>query len=68
MRQMQKPCKACDGGGEIAYFRGISRFLLSWKDCPACDGLGYVVEKQEASDDSAFKEEANPKPEQFENP
>ena len=28
-------CEVCGGTGELAYFRGRSRFLLSRKECPA---------------------------------
>ena len=38
---MKKPCEICGGSGQISYFKGVSRFLLSWEECPGCDGLGY---------------------------
>lgn len=22
---------------------GVSRFLLSWEECPECGGLGYIL-------------------------
>lgn len=41
----QKPvCPTCGGSGEIGFFQGESRFLLTREECPACFGLGYVLE------------------------
>jgi len=36
-------CEMCGGAGELAYFRGRSRFLLSRKECPGCGGDGRVL-------------------------
>jgi DnaJ-class molecular chaperone len=38
---MKKTCEICGGSGQISYFKGVSRFLLSWEECPECLGLGY---------------------------
>jgi len=42
---MKKPCETCAGSGQISYFKGVSRFLLSWEECPECSGTGYQLEK-----------------------
>jgi DnaJ-class molecular chaperone len=39
--RMRKQCTACGGAGQIAYFQGVSRFLLTWEECPQCGGTGY---------------------------
>jgi len=39
--RMRKPCIACGGTGQVAYFQGVSRFLLTWEECPQCGGTGY---------------------------
>jgi len=38
----RKPCPGCGGSGQIAFFRGVSRFVMDWDDCPDCLGTGYV--------------------------
>lgn len=40
---MKKVCEICDGTGQISYFKGVSRFLISWEECPECAGLGYRI-------------------------
>lgn len=44
---MNKPCEACDGSGQITFFQGASRFLMSWEECPVCGGLGSIPEQNE---------------------
>jgi len=39
---MKKICEVCEGTGQISYFKGVSRFVVSWDECPECSGLGYV--------------------------
>ena len=48
---MIQPCDLCDGSGQISYFMGVSRFLLSWEECPRCGGMGFtfIEEKQNGS-------------------
>jgi DnaJ-class molecular chaperone len=43
-----QPCPSCGGSGQISYFAGVSRFLLSFEECPGCAGLGYLLEPQPA--------------------
>lgn len=40
---MKRTCELCSGTGQISYFKGVSRFLLSTEDCPECAGLGYIL-------------------------
>lgn len=35
-------CETCGGSGQISFFQGVSRFLLSTEDCPNCAGLGFL--------------------------
>jgi len=37
------PCPACGGSGQINFFQGVSRFLLTVEDCPQCAGLGVIA-------------------------
>ena len=46
-------CPTCGGSGEISFFQGESRFLLTREECPACFGLGYVLEDTDGSSNSA---------------
>jgi len=39
-RLMKKVCATCGGTGQIRYFQGESRFLLTWEECPHCSGTG----------------------------
>lgn len=36
------PCPGCGGSGQIAFFRGVSRFVMDWDDCPDCCGTGLL--------------------------
>ena len=39
-----EPCPACGGSGQISFFQGESRFLLTEEECPVCSGIGHLVE------------------------
>ena len=43
----RQPCPACGGTGQMSYFKGVSRFLLSVEECPECAGLGYTLPAEE---------------------
>jgi len=38
-----EPCPTCGGSGQINFFQGESRFLLTEEECPACSGIGRLV-------------------------
>jgi len=40
---MKKACEICGGSGQISYFKGVSRFLLSVEECDVCNGVGYTI-------------------------
>lgn len=41
-------CSACGGSGQVSFFKGESRFLLSTEECPLCFGFGYPLDSQES--------------------
>ena len=42
---MKKTCESCGGTGQLSYFGGESRFLLSHEECTDCCGTGYLLEE-----------------------
>lgn len=43
MEGERAPCPACGGSGQLGFFKGVSRFLLTVEECPECAGLGYLL-------------------------
>ncbi len=43
----KQPCPACGGSGQISFFQGESRFLLTSEECPVCFGLGYLLPEKD---------------------
>jgi len=43
-KNKKAPCPTCGGSGQISFFQGESRFLLTEEECPVCSGLGHLVE------------------------
>lgn len=39
-----KICDLCNGSGQISFFQGVSRFLLTVDECPHCAGTGLRME------------------------
>lgn len=37
----KKECEVCNGSGQVSFFKGESRFVVSWEDCPQCLGVGF---------------------------
>lgn len=54
---MDTACPSCNGTGQISYFQGESRFLLSYEECPDCYGTGLKTPGQNSKDDSEEKQE-----------
>ena len=54
-RKKRTPCAVCGGSGQVGFFQGESRFLLTWEECPECcgTGLGSQVEGGEAREGPA---------------
>ena len=40
-------CPSCGGSGQISFFQGESRFLLTMEECPECNGTGSLVDDKE---------------------
>lgn len=55
----KRTCDCCGGSGQISFFRGVSRFVMDWDDCPDCLGTGYieVLEKDVREEESRGKSE-----------
>lgn len=49
---MKKTCGTCGGSGQIGFFQGVSRFLLTWEECPQCNGTGYIAREVEADEEA----------------
>ena len=41
-KKSKPPCAGCGGSGQLSFFRGVSRFVMDWEDCPDCFGTGVV--------------------------
>lgn len=39
---MKKICDICGGSGQLGGFRGVSRFMITWEECPECLGTGEI--------------------------
>lgn len=44
MDQPRRVCNTCGGSGEIGFFQGESRFVITREECPACCGFGYILD------------------------
>ena len=38
-------CPGCNGSGQISFFQGESRFLLTMEECPECCGTGILMKR-----------------------
>jgi DnaJ-class molecular chaperone len=55
---MSEPCEVCHGTGQHCYFKGESRFVLTWFECPACGGTGLKTAPPRPEDDNAIQSQA----------
>jgi DnaJ-class molecular chaperone len=39
----KKTCPGCGGSGQVSFFQGESRFLLTMEECPECFGTGTLL-------------------------
>jgi DnaJ-class molecular chaperone len=37
-------CEFCGGTGQLSFFKGESRFLLSTEECSECAGTGFQLD------------------------
>jgi len=58
-KEARKICNTCGGNGEIGYFQGESRFFITREECPACYGVGSVLDEESGapSEQKAEKKE-----------
>ena len=42
-KEQKEICDICGGTGQVSYFKGVSRFLLSTEECSECAGTGYQL-------------------------
>ena len=57
-KKQQTVCDICGGTGQVSYFKGVSRFLLTTEECIECAGTGYQLdfsEDKEKKDNSVKK-------------
>ncbi len=47
MEKDKKTCPSCGGSGQISFFQGESRFLLSMEECPECSGTGSLLNDED---------------------
>lgn len=43
-KEQKKTCDICGGSGQLSFFKGVSRFLLSTEECSECAGTGYELQ------------------------
>ncbi len=46
--EQNKICDICGGTGQLSYFKGVSRFLLSQDECSECAGTGFQLDSDES--------------------
>ncbi|PIE59370.1 MAG: hypothetical protein CSA32_04455 [Desulfobulbus propionicus] len=57
----KKICPTCGGAGEISFFQGESRFFLTREECPACYGVGYVMDNEEETREENRRKDSSEK-------
>ena len=57
MSKQKKVCNTCGGSGEIGYFQGESRFFITREECPACFGVGFIDEDDQAEKSKTSRRE-----------
>ena len=50
-----KICDLCNGSGQISFFQGVSRFLLTVDECPHCAGTGQRMEPDSPTEQHSKK-------------
>ena len=56
-KKQKKICDICGGIGQVSYFKGVSRFLLSTEECVECAGTGFYLnsDPEKAKNEKAGK-------------
>lgn len=58
---MKMTCESCNGTGQVSYFKGESRFLLSTDECFECSGLGFIMTDDDDQGAASRQAEQPPK-------
>ena len=53
--KQKKVCTVCGGTGQVSFFKGESRFLLTHEECEHCAGTGYDLDSSSGNKDGAGK-------------
>jgi len=56
--RQRKVCDTCGGTGQVSFFKGVSRFLLSIEECDVCAGTGFHITSahENTKEDAAGKQ------------
>jgi len=60
-KKKKKICQVCGGTGQVSYFKGVSRFLLSSQECEECAGIGYILDSVEEKTEETAKRKSKKK-------
>jgi DnaJ-class molecular chaperone len=60
-KKKKKICQVCGGTGQVSYFKGVSRFLLSTQECEECAGIGYILDSVEEKTEETAKRKSKKK-------
>jgi DnaJ-class molecular chaperone len=55
-KEQKTICDFCGGIGQLSFFKGASRFLLSTEECEECAGTGYRLESESKGGDGVGEE------------
>ena len=60
-KKQKKICDVCGGIGQVSYFKGVSRFLLSTEECDECAGTSFYLnsDPEKTKNDKAGKKKEN---------
>lgn len=56
--EQKKICDICGGSGQLSFFKGVSRFLLSTEECEECAGTGYRLQGESGGKETSKPEKS----------
>jgi DnaJ-class molecular chaperone len=60
-KDQKKICDICGGTGQVSYFKGVSRFLLSTSECEECAGTGFQLDSASGKTENDMGEKGRKK-------
>ncbi len=57
---MEEVCDICGGTGQLGIFRGLSRFIMTYEECPECYGTGIHQNDGDDQERTSTDAPANP--------